>query len=489
MLLSKSSLGISFGDDRVDLVSLRRFFGKTTVVKHLSIPFAYGMKNEEFESSVSDFLKVNRLQRMMPYVALPRRDCILLPLELPVTAEENLREVLGYELDNYTPFSVNTAYFYFQNLGYTLDGGKVKILLCVIDKERLNYYIDLLKIVGLEPISMEVSSTAFARTISFDNNLTTGKNVMLYLGTNTCEISIHGKRGIEYSSAFDRKGQTVETISNEYKRLFSFDISWYKIAEIEKVMVAGDEEPDEGLLKEISNVIGKEVVKVEAFNGIDIRDVEGLHLYRVALGCGLIGLNGDTLALNFIPVKADSVKIGGTLRFTALILLIFLLSLWMGEFTLRIYKESKTLKQLKEKIAVVERSAITVENLKKEAIGLEGRFPQLDNFSKRRVLFLSVLKELTDVIPLDTYLTVLKYHENEIEIVGRSASAVALLSLLEASPMFKNAEFSATVKRREAARERLVGGTTIAGRVIQSAPDDTYLENFSIKAKLEGSPP
>ena len=53
--------------------------------------------------------------------------------------------------------------------------------------------------------------------------------------------------------------------------------------------------------------------------------------------------------------------------------------------------------------------------------------------------------------------------------------------------MFKNVEFSATVKRREAARERLArGGTTIAGRVILPAPDDTYLENFSIKAKLEG---
>lgn len=488
MLLSKSSLGISFGDDRVDLVSLRHSFGKTTVVKHLSIPFIYGMKKEEFESSVSEFLKVNRLQKMMPSVALPRKDCILLPLELPITAEENLREVLGYELDNYTPFSVNTAYFYFQNLGHTLDGGKVKILLCVIEKERLNYYLDLLKNVGLAPISIEVSSTALTRTISFNNNLTTGKNVILYLGTNTCEISIHGERGVEYSSAFDRKGgQTVETISNEYKRLFSSDISWYKIAEIEKVMVVGDEESDEGFLKEISNVIGKEVVKVEAFKGIDIREVEGLHLYRVALGCGLIGLNGDTLALNFVPVKADSGKVAGTLRFTALILLIFLLSLWVGEFVLRIHKESKTLKQLKEKIAVVERSALTVENLKKEAVVLERRFPQLDNFSKRRVLFLSVLKELTDVIPSDTYLTVLKYHENEIEIIGRSASAVALLSPLEASPMFKNVEFSATVKRREAARERFAGGgTTIAGRVILPPPDGTYLENFSIKAKLEG---
>ena len=92
------------------------------------------------------------------------------------------------------------------------------------------------------------------------------------------------------------------------------------------------------------------------------------------------------------------------------------------------------------------------------------------------MLFLAVLKELTDVIPSDTYLTMLKYHDNEIEIVGRSVSAVTLLSLLEASPVFKDVEFSATVKRKE-----VVGGRG----PIPFIGEGVYLENFSIKAKLE----
>ncbi|MBI5749322.1 MAG: pilus assembly protein PilM [Nitrospinae bacterium] len=490
MLLSKSSLGISFWDDRVDLLHLNRFFGKTTVVNRLSMPFVYGMKREEFERDVSAFMKANRLQRIMTYVALPRRDVVLLNLELPGNVEENLREVVGYELDNYTPFSVDTAYFDFQNLGHTVDGSKVRILLTAIEKERLNYYLELLKGVGLKPISMEISSTAIARTIPFDS-LSGGKNAVLYIGANTCEISFHNEKNLEYSRAFDitspelnlGKSQVIDTILKEYKRVFP---SGFGEQEIKKVVVLGDGISDEEFLKEISNAIGKEVVRVKTFKGID-SDGSDIQLQRAALGCALRGLYGDTAAMNFLAVKVDRDKTPRVLRFAAIILFIILVSLWVGEFVLRVKKEIKTLTQIKEKVMLLERAAISVEGLKKEIIVMEERLPQLNNFSKRRVIFLSFFKELTDVIPSNTYLTMLKYHDNEIEIVGRSASAVSLLSLLEASPVFKDVEFSATVKRREAVRERSGGRAVIAGgETLPSISEDIYLENFSIKAKLEG---
>ena len=494
MLLSKSSLGISFWDDRVDLLHLLKpSFGKTTVVNSLSIPFVYGMKREEFERDVSAFVKENRLHRMMPYVALPRRDVVLLNLELPISVEDNLREVIGYELDNYTPFSGDTAYFDFQNLGHTVDGSKVRILLGAIEKIRLNYYLELLKGVGLEPISMEVSSTAIARTIPSDD-LSGGKNVVLYMGANTCELSFYNEKVLEYSRAFDRtspelnfkKGQVVDTILKEYRRVFP---SGFGEQEINKVVVLGDGISDEEFLKEISNVAGKEVVRVKTFKGIDISDGPGIQLQRAALGCGLRGLNGDTAAINLLPAKVDKDKPTAVFIIASIILFIFLVSLWGGELALRIKKEANTLNQIKEKITLLEGASVSVEKLKKETIFMEERLPQLNKFNKRRVLFLSVFKELTDVIQSDTYLTMLKYHDNEVEIVGRSTSAVSLLSILEASPLFKDVEFSATVKRRDSVRERAGRGAITAGRgSLPSISEDIYLENFSIKAKLEGIP-
>jgi len=483
MILTKSALGISFWDNRVDLLYLKRSFGKTTVVNSLSVPFVYGMKMEEFEMGVSDFVKANRLQRIMPYVALPRRDVILLNIELPVKVEENLSEVIGYELDNYTPFSVDTAYFDFQNLGHTLDGSKVRILLVAIEKSRLKYYHDILKGVGLEPISMEVSSTAIARIIPSDS-LTGGKNIVLYVGANICELSFHNEKNMEYSRDFDRphpkvssgKEQIADAILKEYGRISPLIVGEHEIGEIKKIIVLGDGTSDEEFLKKISDATGKEAVRVETLKDIDIKDSSGIQFQMAALGCGLRGLNENIAAMNLLPVKVNVDKSSRVLRLTAIILFIFLVSLWGGGIVLRIKKETNTLSQIKEKIMLMERQAIALEKLKKEAIVMEERLPQLNNFSKRRVLFLAVLKELTDVIPSDTYLTMLKYHDNEIEIVGRSVSAVTLLSLLEASPVFKDVEFSATVKRKE-----VVGGRGS----IPFIGEGVYLENFSIKAKLE----
>lgn len=491
MLLSKSSLGISFWDDKVDLLHLKRSFGRTTVINSISIPFVYGMKREEFERDVSGFVKANRLQRMMPYVAIPRRDVVLLNLELPANVEENLREVIGYELDNYTPFSVDTAYFDFQKLGYTMDGSKVRILLGVIEKTRLHYYLDLLKGVGLKPVSIEISSTTIARTIPSDR--LSGKNAVLYMGANTCEFSFHSEKNLEYSISFvrprpevdSRKGQVIDTIQKEYRRMLPSDVDEHETGEINKVIVLGDGILDEEFLKELSDATGKEAVRVKTFEGIDITDGTDIQLQRAALGCGLRGLNGDTAAINLLPAKVDKDKPTAVFIIASIILFIFLVSLWGGELALRIKKEANTLNQIKEKITLLEGASVSVEKLKKETIFMEERLPQLNKFNKRRVLFLSVFKELTDVIQSDTYLTMLKYHDNEVEIVGRSTSAVSLLSILEASPLFKDVEFSATMKRREAVRERSGGRAVIAGGEALPLSEDVYLENFSIKAKLE----
>jgi general secretion pathway protein L len=485
-MLSKSSLGISFWDNRVDIFHLRQSFGKTVVVNSFSMPFTYGMKREEFEGGISGFIKENHLQGMMPYVAIPRKDVLLLKIELPVAVEENLREVIGHELDNYTPFTADTAYFDFKSLGHTIDGSKVKILLGVIEKERLNYYINLLKIGGLEPISIEISSTAAVKTIS-DDNLADGKNAILYMGSNICELSLYSKGNLEYSRSFDKKGQIIDAIQKEYKRIFSYGIDEYEIDEIKKVLILGNGACSKEFTEEIAGITGREAVKVEAFRGIDIRDGLDIQLQRSAIGCGLRGLNGDAAAINLLPARTDRDKTPRSLRFTAIILFIVLLSLLGGEFAMRVNKEAKIINQLKEKIVLLERSAVALEKLEKETEVAEGRLPQINNFNKRKGLFLSILKELTDIIPTNTYLTTLKYHDNEIEIAGRSASAVSLLPLLEASPLFKDVEFSATVKRREAVKERPGGGAVILERKsLTSIGEEAYLENFSIKAKLEG---
>ena len=58
-----------------------------------------------------------------------------------------------------------------------------------------------------------------------------------------------------------------------------------------------------------------------------------------------------------------------------------------------------------------------------------------------------MLKNLTDVLPADAWLTTLTLDAKGIELVGQAASASTLIPLLENSPRFERVEFSSPVTR------------------------------------------
>jgi general secretion pathway protein L len=60
---------------------------------------------------------------------------------------------------------------------------------------------------------------------------------------------------------------------------------------------------------------------------------------------------------------------------------------------------------------------------------------------------LNILKELTTVLPKNTWLSRARITQTTVEIEGYAASATGLLPKLEASPLFKKAEFSSPTFR------------------------------------------
>jgi general secretion pathway protein L len=60
---------------------------------------------------------------------------------------------------------------------------------------------------------------------------------------------------------------------------------------------------------------------------------------------------------------------------------------------------------------------------------------------------LPVLRELTDLLPVDAWLTSLTLDAKGIELTGQAATASALIPLLENSPRFQGVEFASPVTR------------------------------------------
>jgi len=69
---------------------------------------------------------------------------------LPAAAQENLQQVLGFELDRYTPFKMDQVYFsaiLIGNTGY----GQLQVLLIIAPKKRLDEPLALLETWGVRP--------------------------------------------------------------------------------------------------------------------------------------------------------------------------------------------------------------------------------------------------------------------------------------------------------------------------------------------------
>ncbi len=66
-------------------------------------------------------------------------------ISLPASTEENIYEVIQYEMDRYTPFNNNDVYFDYRIEGRDKDKQLIKVLLIVVRKEILNPVINLIE--------------------------------------------------------------------------------------------------------------------------------------------------------------------------------------------------------------------------------------------------------------------------------------------------------------------------------------------------------
>jgi general secretion pathway protein L len=482
MMQTKSSLGISFTKDRVDVICLKRFLRKTSVTGHTSIPFSIEMGADAFKKGITPFLSANRLISPAPYVSLPREDVILSTVELPASVEGNLREVLGYELDRLTPFSRDTASFDFQILERTADGKRLKVLLAVIEKARLESYLAILEAAGLEPASVEISSTALVGALLYAGSLITefsldgGLNAMIYTDADACEILLVRGKTLTYSRSFGRTDDTAGTILGEYDKALKAGGADVVSG---RTFVCGKDTDNDELLRGIRKMTGRDAVVFGLIKGMEI--IEGLNDDTLGgvLGCGLRGISTEAAPLNLLPARVgEGPGVYAVLR-TAAVLLAVTALLWAGGTALRMTRERGILSELGGGIAALESSVKEAQEVKDNALKLEASLFRIEDFNAAEVPVLKILRELTGVLPMDTYLTMLKSDGDEIEMVGRSSSAVRLLSLLDESPLFKDVRFAATVTRKDPRAVNLPRDKNGGGKAT---------EEFRIKARVVRGP-
>jgi general secretion pathway protein L len=98
--------------------------------------------------------------RLGVWVRLPANQALRTTIDLPLAAEGNLREVVGFELDRHTPFRADQVYFACRILKRDVIAQRVTIELAVVTRPVIEKAIESADRLGLEPDRIDVAGDA-----------------------------------------------------------------------------------------------------------------------------------------------------------------------------------------------------------------------------------------------------------------------------------------------------------------------------------------
>ena len=154
--------------------------------------------------------------------------------------------------------------------------------------------------------------------------------------------------------------------------------------------------------------------------------------------------SGQPQPVNLLPETARK-RGHDTARYLNLALGVIVLALLLGVIALPLFNKLHIINALEARSEMVTGKAEVTRRLREEVeqLGADSRF--LVDKKQASPLALEIIDELTRILPDDTWINRLDIKGKEVQIQGQSASAAALIPLIESSDSLRNPRFRSPV--------------------------------------------
>lgn len=460
----ESFLGIDFKQDCVILTVLKSTFGGARLTSLESLPLSTGENKEEQEillkNKINELLSKDGIRKDRVVVSLPRERLIYRFMRFPLTVKENLRKVIEYESPKYVPFEKGETLFDFHVLKEDKEG--IDIFSVFVKKKEIEYYLSLLKSVGIKPQLLQVPVGAALTLFHFHQKFKAeGYTVLVEMEKDFWELNII-KDGVLKDSIL----LPLEEMEKP-DLLVILRVAGMKEEEVRssRIYLYGRNR-DEKTLEEI----GLKPFEIP-WGKVSILNKEiNYSTYYTSIGLPLCGWAKPFLGVNLLPLEVRTRKIQVwkpvfyvILFLTLSLSILFPIGEWMG-YQAKLQEIKELEKGMKPEVSIV-------ENLEKEKGELLKESSEFEKIAKEEVSKIEILREITKILPPSVWVWNLKYKSNEIEINGFADSASDLITVIDRSPLFEKVEFSAPITKEKF----MTGGET------------KEKERFKIKARVQGA--
>lgn len=482
MIYLTKVLSVDIRDQFISLAYLGRSFRgvdliESAVIPKASVPVA-GMKegddneyDQELLGKLRAFIEEKKISQEETVMCVPRNAAMLKLVDIPSPDEASLSSILKYELDRLIPMSPSEVYYDYKVLGAA--GGNIfKVLLTAIPKKAADYYVGLLKRAGLPPTVLDVSTFGSFNAGYFSNHALSGRVAIIDVSSLDYEVIFIENNAVMFSRTkkiidevwkdcffngrefLKDSGKTVETLSRNIISDLEqcLDIANEKTPgkSAEKIFLAGGGQSDQVLCNFLRQESGLEVdLLAPSHDAISVKSqLDGTNCLSTAIGLGLGELRKSPMSINLLPRSLRAKRKKSQVILTFVLFGLILLSS-LGILGSVVIKERLSLSRIDVKLADIRKKIVPVEDMELKYGEIASQFAELNKLWEKDVKVLAVIKELTEILPADAWLSGLGIKGNAIEVSGRAATSSSLIPALDKSPLFKDVRFDGAVETKD----------------------------------------
>lgn len=472
-LIYSTALGIEIDEDFWTLAYLGRTFTTITLHRHAvipskKIPFADKEEEKEFLSKVERFLLEAGANTDNVVAGLPSSKVIYKTLNIPSVKKKDIQSIMSFEIEKHMPFPVEEAYYDYQILKQ--ENGRFEVMIAITRKDVVDSLLELLEKIDIKPSILHANTFGLLNAFTQGGKLQKNKNTaLIHISHNNMDVhTVTGNIPITTRILpIDKQSAWLKQLENII-RLIPAGIPMLekKLDNIFIISSAFDKETPEKIKTALNTNADIENPLKDAVKGSI--DTETLSSITTAAGLAIKGLGRGRIKLNLLPPHYRKPENRGGI-ITAYILVGLIIIIGIGDIASRVIKERLMLKGIDRKLAVIKPDTDEVNALRKKVLDIETRLNIIYAIRRKDISKLDIMSELANILPSDTWVTNMEYTKGELHISGLSSSASNLLSILEGSNLFENAEFVGAITSVIEGKERFRIRMRIAGVKIDAS--------------------
>jgi Tfp pilus assembly protein PilN len=434
-------IGVYVAPDRVALAHLRKRLWRVQLldvaVRPLPSVSDIEARRRALVEAGGGFAHARRGTVQRACIVLPRRAVMMSRVQLPAAARENLGEVLAYEIENLVPLPKDEIHYEYLPRAET--GDRVEVLLASVPRTVVDEHTSLLEQAGVRVRSLGLASTALADYVLFCRGQELGPlgllipegddlEVALVRDTRLCSSQVVPTRRLD-AGGLERT--LVRLLAEEQLPATEVTLAGYGLPPGVREEVQWR---DEELFALAAGRLEDDAGRLEGSDPVVLP----------AIGGALAAIREQAVPLNLLPAEQRrAAEEGPSLATLGLAGLVALLLVVLGVSAL--VKERLMLNEVRAQVAGLQPKVREVRSLQDEIDRLRDQLKILTSGEDVRAT--RVLRDLTELVPKEAYLTTLTLRQGKVTMDGQATSASDLIATLEKSKRFHEVAFSSPTTR------------------------------------------